>query len=650
MLVWAHLVVKMNFLTNLFGDKKRNEKTERNERNDKKVSVNVKEDPKLPKLPNGKTAEEHRLAQDVARLFATIEMPALSIPQLADFFDFFNSIVNGCDTVAIKFASVRKTRDICAKLIQPDATIRTIALEGFHPSFEIEMFLEGILAEPLPLRARHTLALHRFCTVLGHQLEEESMTTPNGFLAGIGNPNMGGGGGPQRPPLPVPQAVSIDAPDSLDLKRIYLRLLEGTMYLPTAEEFNEILKRATALLRQERNIVMVPLPAVVVGDIHGQIRDLLYHVVANGGPLVHDSVLSDGGATGKGRPERSTTYLFLGDYVDRGPNSLHCLCLLYVAKLLSPKTVFLLRGNHECSFTNRHYGFLAECHTIYPIVRGRVITSYDAITGAADAPEASKFGGMDYNLSEHPIWTAANESFKCLPLAAALFREFVDPPLPPPNRKSSPVTSQPANNNAPKKKQIVVVAMHGGLSPFIENSIDAILAIDRFKEISSGPLADLTWSDPLTGAGGPNRSASGDARQGASMTGSPDGKEVTTEEVKKSDFSKPAVYSGPPVGFAFSVRGTGHNFGEDATCKFINSNKLYFIVRAHQCVQQGYRWCHQNRLITIFSAPNYCGLGNKGAILLLDAEGKPTTLQYQMADDGRGAGRAPAARPPPNFR
>eukprot|EP00796_Vickermania_ingenoplastis_P005135 gene5135-3686_t len=524
----------MNFFTNLFGDKKKDKK------NDKKHNE------KLPHL-NAKTTEEQRLAHDVARLFASIEMPALSIPQLADFFDFFNSIVSGCESLQIKWNSVRKTRDICAKLIQPNASIRTIALEGFHPSYEIEMFLEGILAEPLPLRARHTLALHRFCTVLSHQFEEENMTSSN--------------------------AINIDAPQAIDLKRIYLRLLEGTTYLPTAEEFHEIVKRTTELLRQERNIVMVSLPAVVVGDIHGQIRDLLYHVIANGGPLVHDSIT----------------------------------------------------------------------------------TCTAAVTGCDDAPEASRFGGMDFSLREHPIWTAANESFKCLPLAAAVFKEVHEPPPLPPAKKPGGYGGQgpplSGSGSAPRKKQIVVVAMHGGISPFIENSIDGILAINRFKEISTGALADLTWSDPLPNGAPAGKSGPAEVVAQSSLTSVPDvpqGKDPTTEEIRKMDFSKPATYTGPPVGYIFSARGTGHNFGEDATCKFINSNRLYFIVRAHQCVQEGYKWCHQNRVLTVFSAPNYCGLGNKGSILLLDKDGKPTTLQYQLSEDVKT--RAPVPRPPQNFR
>ena len=51
-------------------------------------------------------------------------------------------------------------------------------------------------------------------------------------------------------------------------------------------------------------------------------------------------------------------YLFLGDYVDRGPQGLECICLLLAYKIKYPENFFMLRGNHECSSINRIYGSL----------------------------------------------------------------------------------------------------------------------------------------------------------------------------------------------------------------------------------------------------------------------------------------------------
>jgi hypothetical protein len=81
-------------------------------------------------------------------------------------------------------------------------------------------------------------------------------------------------------------------------------------------------------------------------------------------------------------------------------------------------------------------------------------------------------------------------------------------------------------------------------------------------------------------------------------------------------------------GWGISPRGAGYTFGQDITEQFMHMNGLHFIARAHQLVMEGYQWQHNRTVVTVFSAPNYCGrCGNQAAIMEVDDTVDATTKE-----------------------
>jgi serine/threonine-protein phosphatase 4 catalytic subunit len=82
---------------------------------------------------------------------------------------------------------------------------------------------------------------------------------------------------------------------------------------------------------------------------------------------------------------------------------------------------------------------------------------------------------------------------------------------------------------------------------------------------------------------------------------------------------KLSVYNIDIEEWEINPRGAGVIFGSKLVDKFLRQNGNDFIVRAHQLVMEGYKEHFDRKLITIWSASNYCyRCKNEGAIMILD--------------------------------
>jgi len=144
-------------------------------------------------------------------------------------------------------------------------------------------------------------------------------------------------------------AVAMGDIKDIDLDDFIKRLLDAgyagkvtkSVCLKNAE-ITAICQRAREVFLSQPALLELDAPVKIVGDVHGQYTDLIRMFEMCGFPP-------------------NANFLFLGDYVDRGKQSLETILLLLCFKLKFPENFFLLRGNHECANVTRVYGFYDEC-------------------------------------------------------------------------------------------------------------------------------------------------------------------------------------------------------------------------------------------------------------------------------------------------
>ncbi|TEA18999.1 Serine/threonine-protein phosphatase PP-Z [Colletotrichum sidae] len=309
--------------------------------------------------------------------------------------------------------------------------------------------------------------------------------------------------------MPVAKASSTNSSDKteggvamsdikdIDLDDFIKRLLDAgyagkvtkSVCLKNAE-IVAICQRAREVLLSQPALLELDAPVKIVGDVHGQYTDLIRMFEMCGFPP-------------------SSNYLFLGDYVDRGKQSLETILLLLCYKLKFPNNFFLLRGNHECANVTRVYGFYDECKRRCNV----------------------------------KIWKTFIDCFNTLPIAAIVAGK--------------------------------IFCVHGGLSPALSH-MDDIRNIARPTDVPDyGLLNDLLWSDPA--------------------------------DVEQD--------------WEANERGVSYCFGKRVILDFLARHDFDLICRAHMVVEDGYEFFNDRVLVTVFSAPNYCGeFDNWGAVMSVSNE------------------------------
>ena len=262
-------------------------------------------------------------------------------------------------------------------------------------------------------------------------------------------------------------------------------------------EITAVCFAARDIFLAQPTLIELSPPVKIVGDVHGQYSDLIRLFEMCGFPP-------------------SANYLFLGDYVDRGKQSLETILLLLCYKIKYPENFFLLRGNHECANVTRGQDTCTLFTSAVAMHANHVFLVY----GFYD--ECKRRCNIK-------TWKLFIDVFNCLPIAAVVASK--------------------------------IFCVHGGLSPSM-TSLEDIKRIQRPTDVPDyGLLNDLLWSDP----------------------------------------------SDTAVEWEDNERGVSYCFGKSIINDFLGRYDMDLICRAHMVVEDGYEFWNDRTLVTVFSAPNYCG-------------------------------------------
>eukprot|EP00949_MAST-11_sp_MAST-11-sp1_P000198 g198.t1 len=323
------------------------------------------------------------------------------------------------------------------------------------------------------------------------------------------------------------------------------------------QDFFHLCDLVKPLLSSEPRVLELTSPTYVLGDIHGNMDDLRFFSEKLWTLGMH--------LTG-------STFLFMGDYVDRGHMGIDVVLYLFAYKYKVPDKLFLLRGNHETRAVNgwvewyKERCFLDQCRRRFGTANGEA------------------------------VWEKVNSVFDCLPLAARIDES--------------------------------IFCVHGGIAP---KEMD--LPGGRIEQMKSIPVPlqipfpseylhtiDSEDEQELEddGVGSQPTAAGGKIRKG-SPSSAPSAAAVRRLYQRlafnllwadPADLDQERLLANVASGFCQGYRGEDSVvYGENAVNTFLKESGCEMIMRAHEATVGGIKVCKQARVLTVFSTSKDHGVG-----------------------------------------
>ncbi|XP_055080228.1 serine/threonine-protein phosphatase with EF-hands 2 [Periophthalmus magnuspinnatus] len=372
----------------------------------------------------------------------------------------------------------------------------------------------------------------------------------------------------------------------------------------------QLLLETWKLLRKLPNINRISTcqskEITICGDLHGQLEDLLLIFYKNG------------------MPSLEKPYVFNGDFVDRGHDSIEILIILFAFLLLYPSNVYLNRGNHEDHIVNLRYGFTKEVLTKYKMHGKRIlkllqkIFSWLPLATVIDQRVLVIHGGISDSTD--------------LGIIARVDRHKYISALRPPKRRVTSSAGMSIDSEADeewsnskflqRRASMTYPKPFGTRSNFQNRSLQDFS--DRIREKVEDEV-ELCRRRTLH-LEEQNQNDENEQCVSIQSVNSDNAKEEW-KQILDLLWSDPMVQDGC---IPNEVRGGGCYWGPDVTEYFLNRHNLQLLIRSHECKQEGYEFCHNRKVLTLFSASNYYDVGsNRGAYVKLGPDLVPYMVQYQ---------------------